>query len=150
MLLLDASCPPSLPLSVAQLAAKAGVSVGSIKNVVVWGNHSDTQYPDLTHATIEKDGQTLKASAVVPADWVQDKFIDTVQALDARARRPSTPADPAPCPAPTSARFDDVDLVRRALLSLRGEDGGRADDAVQVDVVAARHAGQVQLTVLLL
>ena len=59
------------------------MSVGSIKNVVVWGNHSDTQYPDLTHATIEKDGQTLKASAVVPADWAQDKFIDTVQARGA-------------------------------------------------------------------
>lgn len=63
-----------------QLAVKAGVSVGCVKNVVVWGNHSDTQYPDITFATVEKDGKTQKAGDLVPSEWAQGSFINTVQA----------------------------------------------------------------------
>src|SRR3989338_6063260 len=35
--------------AVAQLAMKAGVTVEEVKNMVVWGNHSSTQYPDFYH-----------------------------------------------------------------------------------------------------
>lgn len=66
--------------AVNQLAVKAGVSVGCVKNVVVWGNHSDTQYPDITFASVEKDGKTQKASDLVPSEWAQGSFINTVQA----------------------------------------------------------------------
>ncbi|KHJ86388.1 lactate/malate dehydrogenase, NAD binding domain protein [Oesophagostomum dentatum] len=38
----------------AQLAAKAGVTIGDVKNVIIWGNHSSTQFPDAKHATITK------------------------------------------------------------------------------------------------
>lgn len=61
--------------AVAQLAAKTGAAVRDIKDVVVWGNHSATQYPDVTRATIA--GQD--ASTVVADDeWLRDTFIPTV------------------------------------------------------------------------
>ena len=36
----------------AQLAKKAGIQIAEIKYVVIWGNHSATQYPDFYHATV--------------------------------------------------------------------------------------------------
>ncbi len=44
--------------ALSQLAAKAGVPVGSIEKLVVWGNHSPTMYPDYRFATT--DGKSLK------------------------------------------------------------------------------------------
>jgi malate dehydrogenase len=60
----------------AQLAAKAGVGVGEVTNMSVWGNHSATQYPDITHARIAG-----KPAAEVISDqaWVEGDFIPTVQ-----------------------------------------------------------------------
>lgn len=72
---------PSPP--VAQLAAKAGVNVGAVRNVVVWGNHSETQYPDITFATITKDGQTVPASSLVDQAWAQGEYIQLVQSRGA-------------------------------------------------------------------
>ena len=39
--------------ALAQLAQKAGVPVKKVKNVIIWGNHSSTQYPDAAHAIID-------------------------------------------------------------------------------------------------
>ena len=62
--------------AVAQLARKAGARVGDVRKVSVWGNHSATQYPDLTHATV----QTRNALELVgDRQWVQETFIPTVQ-----------------------------------------------------------------------
>ena len=36
----------------AQLAQKAGVGVEKVKQCIIWGNHSSTQFPDVEHATI--------------------------------------------------------------------------------------------------
>ena len=36
----------------AQLAQKAGVGVEQVKKCIIWGNHSSTQFPDASHATI--------------------------------------------------------------------------------------------------
>jgi len=36
--------------ALAQLAAKTGETVSGIKRLIIWGNHSSTQYPDITHA----------------------------------------------------------------------------------------------------
>ena len=36
----------------AQLALKAGVPISEVKNAIIWGNHSSTQFPDAAHATI--------------------------------------------------------------------------------------------------
>jgi malate dehydrogenase len=59
----------------AQLAAKANVGVDTIKNMVVWGNHSAKQYPDFYHATIDGAPATQKISE----SWLQGDFITAVQ-----------------------------------------------------------------------
>src|SRR6266702_2186611 len=60
----------------AQLAHKAGVSIGSVTNMTIWGNHSSTQYPDFYNARI--DGRP--ANDVIGDDkWLKEDFITTVQ-----------------------------------------------------------------------
>jgi len=57
-----------------QLAAKAGVPVADVKNVVVWGNHSDSMYPDISHATV---GGKAVASGF-DASWLTGDFVTAV------------------------------------------------------------------------
>ncbi len=61
--------------ALSQLAAKAGVSVGSIEKLAVWGNHSPTMYPDYRYAT--SGGKSLKDSINDHA-WNNDIFLPTV------------------------------------------------------------------------
>ena len=61
--------------AVTQLAQKTGVPVTDVAKVTVWGNHSASQYPDITHATIK--GQPAPA-VVDDQAWVSDVFIPTV------------------------------------------------------------------------
>ena len=60
--------------AVAQLAAKLGVKVAAIDGVIVWGNHSASQYPDLSHATV--NGRP--ATDLVDEDWLADEYIPRV------------------------------------------------------------------------
>ena len=60
----------------AQLAARASVGVGDVTNMTVWGNHSATQYPDITHARIAGRSAT---EVVNDQEWVESSFIPTVQ-----------------------------------------------------------------------
>ncbi|MBV8074377.1 MAG: malate dehydrogenase [Candidatus Eremiobacteraeota bacterium] len=57
------------------LARKAGVDVGKIHEMAIWGNHSTTQYPDFTHARV--NGKA--ATDVVERGWLENDFITTVQ-----------------------------------------------------------------------
>ena len=59
----------------AQLAIRSGTHVSDVRGVIIWGNHSATQYPDIAHATIAGK----PAAEVVPADWYREDFIPTVQ-----------------------------------------------------------------------
>ncbi|MDH3201842.1 MAG: malate dehydrogenase [Myxococcales bacterium] len=59
-----------------QVAAKTGRPVTDIKKVTIWGNHSNTQYPDLFHAEI--DGKSV-AAIIDDQSWIEDDFIPTVQ-----------------------------------------------------------------------
>ena len=61
--------------AIAQLAEKTGVHNDKIKKVVIWGNHSTTQYPDITHAVIG----SKQVIDLVDQDWVRDEFIPRVQ-----------------------------------------------------------------------
>jgi len=61
--------------ALSQLSAKTGKPVASISKMVVWGNHSATQYPDYRFATVE--GATVK-SAINDEGWNKDTFIPTV------------------------------------------------------------------------
>ncbi|MBF6080739.1 malate dehydrogenase [Nocardia cyriacigeorgica] len=61
--------------AIAQLAKKTGAPAAAIERVAIWGNHSATQYPDLSHATVAG----RPALEVVDADWVREDFLPTVQ-----------------------------------------------------------------------
>lgn len=58
-----------------QLAQKAGAHVTDVKRMIIWGNHSSTQVPDVSHATVSG----RRATEVVDDAWVRDAFIPTVQ-----------------------------------------------------------------------
>ena len=60
----------------AQLAKKAGVAVSDVSNMVIWGNHSSTQYPDFYNAKIQGKPviETIEDEA-----WLKNEFITTVQ-----------------------------------------------------------------------
>ena len=62
--------------ALAQLAAKAGVTVNDLAKMTIWGNHSATQYPDIFHAEI--NGKNA-AEAVNDQAWLENDFIPTVQ-----------------------------------------------------------------------
>jgi len=59
----------------AQLAARTGHHVSAVERMIIWGNHSATQYPDLSQALV--DGEP--AMALVDAGWARGEFIATVQ-----------------------------------------------------------------------
>ena len=59
----------------AQLAKKAGVPVGQVTRMTIWGNHSDTQYPDYRNALI---GGKPASQAIADAAWFTETFIPTV------------------------------------------------------------------------
>jgi malate dehydrogenase len=58
-----------------QLAKKAGVPLADVQRIAIWGNHSATQYPDITHATIA--GRPAR-DVVADPRWVDGVFIPTV------------------------------------------------------------------------
>jgi malate dehydrogenase len=62
--------------AIAQLAGKAGARVADVTNVSVWGNHSATQYPDITNAKVA--GRPAP-EVVSDQQWVEQDFIPTVQ-----------------------------------------------------------------------
>jgi len=59
-----------------QLAQKAGVHVSAVKNMTIWGNHSSTQFPDFTNATINGKPAT---EVISDKAWLENTFIPTVQ-----------------------------------------------------------------------
>jgi len=58
-----------------QLALKAGVGVSQITRMTIWGNHSDTQYPDYKNARI---GGKAAPEIITDGAWLTDTFIPTV------------------------------------------------------------------------
>ena len=78
----------------AQLAARTGHHVSSVERMTIWGNHSATQYPDLSRALV--DGQP--ATELVDQEWARGEFLTTVQQRGAaviRARGTSSAASAA-------------------------------------------------------
>ncbi len=71
--------------AVSQIARQLAVPVDAVRKVTIWGNHSSTQYPDLSHAEVNGS----KVSALVDESWTREVFIPTVSGrgaaiLDAR------------------------------------------------------------------
>jgi len=91
--LITSKCAPSIPKenfscltkldqnrAVTQIAMRLGVKTTAVKHVIIWGNHSSTQYPDVQHATVELNGQTVTVKEAVKDDnWIQGEFMKVVQ-----------------------------------------------------------------------
>ena len=60
--------------AISQLAHKTGAAVADVKNLVVWGNHSADQYPDVSYATVAGKA----ATELVDEAWLADYFRPTV------------------------------------------------------------------------
>ncbi len=78
-----------------QLAIKAGVDVTAVKQMIIWGNHSATQYPDFYNATINDKPVT---DVITDLHWLQNDFITTIQQRGAaviKARGASSAASAA-------------------------------------------------------
>lgn len=72
--------------ALAQLANQTSVVVSNIKKVIIWGNHSSTQYPDLSYATVSGK----PAHDLIDRGWYENEYIDRVarrgaEIIDARA-----------------------------------------------------------------
>ena len=71
--------------AVAQFAAKTGVAVTDVRKVMIWGNHSTTQYPDLSQAEV----RGVSALAGLERAWYENEYIPRVakrgaEIIDAR------------------------------------------------------------------
>jgi malate dehydrogenase len=80
--------------ALAQVAAKTGRHVNDVRRMIIWGNHSATQHPDLSHCTVA--GKPAKS--LVDEAWYRDEFIPTVQQRGAaviKARGTSSAASAA-------------------------------------------------------
>ena len=71
--------------ALAQLASKTNSSINDIKKMTIWGNHSTTQYPDITYTTVS--GKPAKD--LVELNWYQEEYIPSVakrgaEIIDAR------------------------------------------------------------------
>ena len=88
MTMLDASRAKSV------ISKKAGSNISHVKNMVIWGNHSPTMYPDIENVMIDgKPG----SSAIEDMNWVENSFLPTVQqrgksVIDARGASSATSA----------------------------------------------------------
>ncbi len=80
--------------ALSQLAAKTGAHVNDIRKMIIWGNHSATQYPDISHALV--GGKPAKS--LVDQAWIEKDFIPVVQQRGAaiiKARGASSAASAA-------------------------------------------------------
>ena len=80
--------------ALSQLAEKTGKHVNDSRKMTIWGNHSATQYPDLSQATVGG----AAATSLVDESWTRDTFIPTVQQRGAaiiKARGASSAASAA-------------------------------------------------------
>ena len=80
--------------AIAQLAHKTGSHVSDVRCLTIWGNHSATQYPDISHATVAGE----QAAELVDAAWLESEFIPVVQQRGAaiiKARGASSAASAA-------------------------------------------------------
>jgi malate dehydrogenase len=62
--------------AIAQIAEKAGVHNTNVQNVIIWGNHSTTQYPDVNHGTV--NGKSIR-EVVNDNEYLNKSFVERVQ-----------------------------------------------------------------------
>jgi len=95
--LIAATCAPNIPAqnfsaltrldhnrAINQISERLKVPVSAVSNVVIWGNHSATQYPDISYANISSSFSGNVRSAINDDSWLQKDFITTVQQRGAK------------------------------------------------------------------
>ena len=98
--------------ALSQLAEKTSTHTTDVAKMTIWGNHSSTQYPDISHATVK--GKAAKG--LVDDTWYKDTFIPVVQQRGAaiiKARGASSAA---------SAASAAIDHMRTWALGTQGDD----------------------------
>ena len=98
--------------ALSQLAEKTGTHTTDVAKMTIWGNHSSTQYPDISHATVK--GKAAKG--LVDDTWYKNTFIPVVQQRGAaiiKARGASSAA---------SAASAAIDHMRTWALGTQGDD----------------------------
>jgi malate dehydrogenase len=88
MTMLDSSRAKSV------LAKKTNVNIDQVSNMIIWGNHSPTMYPDIENAVV--NGESI-SSVINDMGWVENEFLPTVQqrgkaVIDARGASSATSA----------------------------------------------------------
>jgi malate dehydrogenase len=88
MTMLDSSRAKSV------LAKKTNSNIDQVDNMIIWGNHSPTMYPDVENATINDESIS---SIINDMNWVENEFLPTVQqrgkaVIDARGASSATSA----------------------------------------------------------
>merc|ERR550539_2169381 len=76
-----------------QIAEKAGCNVGQVKNIVIWGNHSKTQYPDTRNAVLQNvpsRGNSVTVRSQLCNDYLDGEFIKTGGASSAASAANAT------------------------------------------------------------
>jgi malate dehydrogenase len=97
----------------AQLAIKAGAPVGEVTRMTIWGNHSDTQYPDYKNARI---GGRPATEVISDRSWFTETFVPTV------AKRGSAVIKARGASSAASAANAIVDSLRSASFPTQGDD----------------------------
>ncbi|AGA25496.1 malate dehydrogenase [Singulisphaera acidiphila] len=97
----------------AQLAEKAGVPVSEVTNVTIWGNHSDTQYPDYKNAKI---GGAPATTVITDPTWFTEQYIPGV------AKRGSAVIKARGASSAASAANAALDSVRSLSTPSKGDD----------------------------
>lgn len=97
----------------AQLAKKAGVLVSQVTGMTIWGNHSDTQYPDFKNARINGKPAT---SVIADQSWFTETFVPMV------AKRGSAVIKARGASSAASAANAAIDSVRSVCFPTKGDD----------------------------
>ncbi len=99
--------------AIAQLSARTGVPVDLVSKMTVWGNHSPTQYPDLTNAEVEGHNAW---DVVGDETWIAEEFIPTV------AKRGAAIIEARGASSAASAANAAIDHVQDWMLGTREDD----------------------------
>jgi malate dehydrogenase len=98
--------------ALAQLAAKTESAVSDIKKMTIWGNHSTTQYPDISNTIVGSKA----AKELVDLDWYKDEYIPRV------AKRGAEIIDARGASSAASAANGAIDHIRDWVLGTPDDD----------------------------
>ena len=63
-----------------KIAERCKVRSDEVKNVIIWGNHSSTQFPDVAHATVTIQGKEQSVYEAVNNDtWLKGEFVEVIR-----------------------------------------------------------------------